>query len=203
MRENRDGSLQTGSALAVGDQKAQKHADGRGALLRRRPSATLTGIQDKLPQLVSIKPARIFSQVLQQITKVEAVVIKRGIARAALLAHPATERNQQGRIHNDLLYDSGRDDIGEPGIAEKQTRTLPDVSPVCAAISWASASIQMLDELLDHPFVQSGDRSAFPTNPMNQVLGRSNVPPSRYLCIARLAQLLSKPFKHAAIWAVA
>jgi hypothetical protein len=59
------------------------------------------------------------------------------------------------------------------------------------------------DKLLDHPFVQRRDRSTFPTSPMNQVLGRSNVPPSRYLCIARLAQLLSKPFKQAAIWAVA
>ena len=36
---------------------------------------------------------------------------------------------------------------------------------------------------------------------MNQVLGRSNVPPRRYLCIARLAQLLSEPFNHVAIWA--
>ena len=91
MRENGDGSLQTGSALAVGDQKAQKHADSRGALFRRCPSTLLTGIQDKLPQLLSIKPARIFSQALQQIAKVEAVVIKRGIAGPALLAHPATE----------------------------------------------------------------------------------------------------------------
>ena len=104
----------------------------------------------------------------------------------------------------DLLYDSGRDDIGEPGISEKQTRTLPDVPPVRAAISWASASIQVVgtNSSIDS-FVQRGDRSAFPTNPMNQVLGRSNVPPSRYLCIARLAQLLSKPFKQAAIWAAA
>jgi len=30
------------------------------------------------------------------------------IAGAPLLAHPATERNQQGRVHNDLLYDPGR-----------------------------------------------------------------------------------------------
>jgi hypothetical protein len=45
----------------------------------------------------------------------------------------------------------------------------------------------MLDKLLDHPFVQISDRSAFPANPMNQVLGRSNVPSSRYFCIARLA----------------
>jgi hypothetical protein len=74
---------------------------------------------------------------------------------------------------------------------------------VCAAISWASASIQVPHELIDHPFVQSGDRSAFPTSPMNQVLDRSNVPPSRYLCIARVAQLLSEPFKQSAIWAVA
>ena len=35
---------------------------------------------------------------------------------------------------------------------------------------------------------------------MNQVFGRSNVPPGRYLCIASLAQLLSEPFKHMTIW---
>ena len=68
MRENGDGSIQTGSALAVGDKKAQEHAENRGALLRRRPSTPLTGVQDKLPQALSIKPAWIFSQALQQIT---------------------------------------------------------------------------------------------------------------------------------------
>jgi hypothetical protein len=87
--------IQTGSALAVGDQKAQKHAEGHGAFLRRRPSRPLTGIQDELPKALSIKPVRIFSQVLQQITH--------------MLAHPATERNQQGWVRNDLLCDSGRD----------------------------------------------------------------------------------------------
>jgi hypothetical protein len=61
----------------------------------------------------------------------------------------------------------------------------------------------MMDELLNRLFVRRRDRSTLPPKPMNQVFGRSNVPPSRYLCIARLAQLLSKPFKHATIWAVA
>jgi hypothetical protein len=153
MRENGDGCIQTGSALAVGDKKAQKHADNRGALLRRRPSTPLTRVQDKLPEALSIKPARIFSQALQQITHMGAVIIERGITGATLLAHPATERNQQGRIHNDLLYDSGSDEIGKPGIAEEQTRTLPEVTPMCAAVSWASASIQVLNKLIDHPFV--------------------------------------------------
>jgi hypothetical protein len=50
---------------------------------------------------------------------VVAVVIERGIAGATLLAHPATERNQQGRIDNDLIYASDRDKIGKPGIAEE------------------------------------------------------------------------------------
>jgi hypothetical protein len=61
----------------------------------------------------------------------------------------------------------------------------------------------MMDKLLNRSFVQCRDRSAFPPKPMDQVFGRSNVPPSRYLCIARLAQLLSKPFNHRAIWAIA
>jgi hypothetical protein len=71
------------------------------------------------------------------------------------------------------------------------------------AIPRASASIQMVNKILDKPFVQSSDRCAFPTCPMNQVLGGSNMPASRYLRIAGLAQLLSKPFKQAAIRAVA
>jgi hypothetical protein len=74
---------------------------------------------------------------------------------------------------------------------------------VRAAIPWAPASIQMMDKLLNRSFVQQRDCSTFPLKPMNQVFGRSNVPPGRYLCVARLAQLLSKPFKQAAIWAVA
>jgi hypothetical protein len=61
----------------------------------------------------------------------------------------------------------------------------------------------MMDKLLNRLFVQRRNRPTFPPKPMKQVFGRSNVPPSRYLCIARLAQLLSKPFKDAAIWAVA
>ena len=66
------------------------------------------------------------------------------------------------------------------------------------AIPWAPVSIQMMHELLNRAFVQRYDRSASPPKPMDQVFGRSNVPPGRYPCIARLAQLLSKPFKHAA-----
>jgi hypothetical protein len=61
----------------------------------------------------------------------------------------------------------------------------------------------MMDKLLNRSSVQHRDRSTFPPKPMNQVFGRSNVSSSRYLCIACLPQLLSKPFKHAAIWAVA
>jgi len=53
-----------------------------------------------------------------------------------------------------------------------------------------------MDKLVNHSFVQRGERSILPPNPMDQVLGRSNVPPCRYLCIAGLAQLLSEPFKH-------
>jgi hypothetical protein len=72
-----------------------------------------------------------------------------------------------------------------------------------AAIPWAPASIQMMDKLLNRSLVQRRNRSTFPPKPMNQVFGSSNVPPSRYLGIARLTQLLGEPFKHAAIWAVA
>src|SRR5664280_987560 len=117
--ENWDGGIQSCRTLAVSNEKAQKHAESGGALLRRRPPTPFTGIQDKLPQALSIKPARIFSHAFQQITHVAAVTIESGIAGSTLFAHPATERNQQGRIYNDLLYKSRRDKIGKPSIAEE------------------------------------------------------------------------------------
>jgi hypothetical protein len=72
---------------------------------------------------------------------VAAVTIESGIAGSTLFAHPATERNQQVRIDNDLLYTSGRDKIGKPSIAEEQTRTVPEITQMCVAVSRASASI--------------------------------------------------------------
>jgi hypothetical protein len=72
---------------------------------------------------------------------VAAVTIESGIAGSTLFAHPATERNQQGRIYNDLVYKSRRDKIGKPGIAEEKTCTVPEITPMCAAVSRASASI--------------------------------------------------------------
>ena len=97
MRENRDGGIQTGGALAGCDQKAKEHADGRGALFRRSPSAPLTGIQDKPPQVVSVKLVRILSEALQQIAQVEAVIIGRGIAGARCWRiQPQNETNRAG-----------------------------------------------------------------------------------------------------------
>jgi hypothetical protein len=72
---------------------------------------------------------------------VAAVTIESGIAGSTLFAHPATERNQQGRIDNDLLYKSRRDKTGKPGIVEEQTCTIPEIMPMCVAVSRASASI--------------------------------------------------------------
>ena len=40
-----------------------------------------------------------------------------------------------------------------------------------AAIPWAPASIQMMDELFNRAIVQRGDRSIFAPKPMNQVFG--------------------------------
>jgi hypothetical protein len=60
----------------------------------------------------------------------------------------------------------------------------------------------VLDKLLDPLFVQGSHGSAFPVDPINQVLGGPNVPSSRYLRITRLAQLLSKSLKQLAIWIV-
>ena len=80
--------------IAVSNQEAQKRSDSRDALFRRGPSASLTCLQHEVPQHLRMKRRRIFSDILQQITKIKAVVIQRGIAGPALLPHPATERDQ-------------------------------------------------------------------------------------------------------------
>src|SRR5262249_32121078 len=160
------------------------------------------GIQDELTQVLSCKLSRIFSQVPEQITQMDAAMVERRITGATLLAHPGAERNQQIRIRNNGLYNSGRDETGEAGIAEKQSCALSEVPPVRVAVSWASASVQVLDKLLDPLFVQCSHGHAFPANPIDQVLGGLNVPSRCYLCIARLDQLLSELFKQTAVWIV-
>jgi hypothetical protein len=119
-----------------------------------------------------------------------------------LLAHPGAKRNQQVRISNNLFYNSSRDESGAAGIVEKQMRALPEVPPVCVSVSWAPASVEVLDKLLDPLYVQCSQGSAFSADPMDQVLGGPNVSSSCYLRIARLAQLSNKTFKQVALWTV-
>ena len=69
---------------------------------------------------------------------------KSGYAEITARRHIRAAEHQQNWFHDDFLYDSGRGYIGESGISEKQTGTLPKVPPVRAAIPWASASIQVL-----------------------------------------------------------
>jgi hypothetical protein len=59
-----NGGIQTGGALAISDQEAQEHANGRRASLRSSPSRSLASLQDERSQARSIEPARIFSQSL-------------------------------------------------------------------------------------------------------------------------------------------
>jgi hypothetical protein len=56
--------------------------------------ALLSSLQHEVPQHLRMKRGRIFSDILQQITKIKAVVVQGGIAGSALLPHPATERDQ-------------------------------------------------------------------------------------------------------------
>jgi hypothetical protein len=59
------------------------------------------------------------------------------------------------------------------------------------------------DKLVDQMFVNRENRTTRSRCPIHKVLGRSNVPPSGYLRVARLTHLVSKPIKQAAIRAVA
>jgi hypothetical protein len=94
MSESGDGGIQPGGASAVSNQEAQKRSNRCDAPFRRGPPALLSSLQHEVPQHLCMKRRRIFSDILQQITKIKTVVIQRGIAGSALLPHPATERDQ-------------------------------------------------------------------------------------------------------------
>jgi hypothetical protein len=94
MSETGDRCIQAGGASAVGDQESQKRSDRCGTPFRRGPPASLSSLQHEVSQHLRTKPGRILSEILQQITKIKAVVIKGGIAGPALLPHPAAERDQ-------------------------------------------------------------------------------------------------------------
>jgi hypothetical protein len=149
MGEDRNGSIQAGCTLAFGDQEAQKHTNRGGALFGRRPSTPLTCFQDKLTQVRCLEPARIFSQTLQQVAYMEAVIVKGGIASAALLPHPPTKGSHQGRLHHALFCHSLHHYAGSSGIPEEKVRTTSEITLVRMAKSWAAASIQVPDKLID------------------------------------------------------
>jgi hypothetical protein len=94
MSESGDSRVQPGGASAVSNQEAQKRSNRRDAPLRCGPPAVLSSLQHEVPQHLCMKRGRIFSDILQQITKIKAVVVQGGIAGSALLPHPATERGQ-------------------------------------------------------------------------------------------------------------
>jgi hypothetical protein len=121
-----------------------------------------------------------------------------------LLPHPTTERGQQGRgLCNGLFRQPFRPYAGASGIAQEQASAPLEIAPVHVPVSRASTSIQVSDKLLDQMFVKRANRTTRSRCPIHKVLGRPNVPPSGYLRVARLTHLVSKPFKQAAIRAVA
>ncbi len=69
------------------------------------------------------------------------------------------------------------------------------MQPMSAAKTRALATIQMLSKLFNERFAQGAESSALPTCPINEVFSSTDVSASSYLCVARLTQLLSKPFK--------
>jgi hypothetical protein len=94
MSESGDSRIQPDSTSAVSNQEPQKRSNCRDASFRRGPPALLSSLQHEVPQHLRMKRGRIFSDILQQITEIKAVVVQGGIATSALLPHPATERGQ-------------------------------------------------------------------------------------------------------------
>jgi hypothetical protein len=94
MGESGDSRIQPGGASAVSNQETQKRSNRRDAPFRRGPPALLSSLQHEFPQRLRVKRGRIVSDILQQITKIKAVVVQGGITGSALLPHPATESGQ-------------------------------------------------------------------------------------------------------------
>jgi hypothetical protein len=93
-----DGGIQSHGALAFGDQETQKHADYGGAVFSCSPPAETTFLKNKCSQPAGIKPAWLLSQPAEQLANVNAITTQGHITDTPLLAHPLTERQQQGRI---------------------------------------------------------------------------------------------------------
>jgi len=135
---------------------------------------------------------------------VEAVVVKRCVACAALLLHPTTEGGQQDRgLCTGLFRQPFRPYAGASGVAQEQASAAPEIASVHMPVSRAYASIQMSDKLFDQMFVKRANRTTRSRYPIHKMLGRPNVPASGYLRVASVTHLVGKPFKQAAIRAVA
>jgi hypothetical protein len=67
-----------------------------------------------------------------------------------------------------------------------------------AAVPCAPASIQVAGKLPDESLVQTRNWYASSASPMNEMLGRAQMPASCELCIAQLVQRLGKSFKQVA-----
>src|ERR1035441_601210 len=139
MSKSRDRCIQPGGASAIGNQKAQKRSDCCDTPFRRGPTASLRSLQYEVSQRPRMKPSRIFSEILQQITKIKAVVVKGGIAGSALLPHPAIKRNQEGWLLDGFLIDRRRQYASAPEISDKQTNAVLQLQPMRTTVPWASA----------------------------------------------------------------
>jgi hypothetical protein len=69
---------------------------------------------------------------------------------------------------------------------------------MAAAVPCAPASVQVVGELPDELLFQTRNWNASSASPMNEMLGRAEMPASCDLCIAHVVQHLSKPFKKTA-----
>ena len=153
MRERRHTRVEVRRAQPVRYQIAQKRSYRRDALFAGCPTTGLAYLLNKLPQIPSLKPARVISDAPQQRTQVRAIVGKSRLTGAPTLPHPLAEQSQNRGIFRDIR-ETWQRNFNTRETADKQTSTHLHTAPMFVAETLAAASIEMSGELVHSIFVE-------------------------------------------------
>jgi hypothetical protein len=83
-------------------------------------------------------------------------------------------------------------------MSQEHARAVEHVQSVRMAVAWTSASTQVAIEALKRTFGQIAQRKALSISPVDEVLGRSDMPAGRDLRVASLRQRLRESLKERA-----
>jgi hypothetical protein len=95
MRNGRQRVLQPRSALASGDEKAEKHPHGLDNLFCLTDPTTPGALEEKGPEGFGCKVCGLLTECVQQIDNGEAVGVERGLSGPAMRAHPLSKRPKE------------------------------------------------------------------------------------------------------------